>query len=55
MSSVNFKYGYTLEDKTVNDGDFIALNDSYAPDAATGSEKYGSIYKGDKIIGTTGH
>lgn len=53
MSSVNFKYGYTLEDKTVNDGDFIALNDSYAPDAATGSEKYGSIYKGDKIIGTT--
>lgn len=53
MSSVNFKYGYTLEDKTVNDGDFVAINDSFAPDAATGSEKYGSIYKGNKILGTT--
>ena len=53
MSSVNFKYGYTLEGKTVDDGDFIALNDSFDPSAGEGSEKYGSIYKGNKIIGTT--
>ena len=53
MSSVNFKYGYTLEEKTVNEGDFIALNDGFAPGAAESDNKYGSIYKGDKILGTT--
>lgn len=53
MNSVNFKYGHTLEGKTINDGDFIALNDGFAEGAVDSDKKYGSIYKGDKILGTT--
>ena len=52
-NSVNFKYGSTTEGKTVEANDFVAINKGLAADAATGAEKYGSIYKGDKILGTT--
>lgn len=51
-NSVNFKFGPTIEGKTVSENDFVAVN------KGIGSEnddlnKYGSIYKGDKILGTT--
>lgn len=52
-NNVNFKYGSTIEGKTVNDGDFVAINKAMADGAADTDKKYGSIYKGDKILGTT--
>ena len=52
-NNVNFKFGSSLEGKTVNDGDFVAINKAMAAGAAEGDKKYGSIYKGDKILGTT--
>lgn len=52
-NNVNFKYGSTLEGKTVNEGDFVAINKAMAAGAADADKKYGSIYKGDKILGTT--
>jgi hypothetical protein len=52
-NSVNFKFGSTIENKTIADNDFVAVNKGMAADAEAGSEKYGSIYKGDKILGTT--
>lgn len=52
-NNVNFKYGSTLEGKTVNEGDFVAINKAMADGAADSDKKYGSIYKGDKILGTT--
>jgi hypothetical protein len=52
-NSVNFKFGATLEGKTVNDGDFVAINKSLAEGALESDARYGSIYKGDKILGTT--
>lgn len=52
-NSVNFKFGHTLEGKTITDNDFIAVNKGLSSDAERGSEKFGSIYKGDKILGTT--
>jgi hypothetical protein len=53
MASVNFKYGASIEGKTVADGDFIAINKALAEGAADTDKKYDSIYKGDKILGTT--
>lgn len=52
-NNVNFKYGSTLEGKTVNEGDFVAINKAMAEGASDTDKKYGSIYKGDKILGTT--
>lgn len=52
-NSVNFKFGSTIEGKTIAANDIVAVNKGLATDAASGSEKYGSIYKGDKILGTT--
>lgn len=52
-NNVNFKFGSTIEDKTVNDGDFIAINKAMADGALDSDKIYGSIYKGDKILGTT--
>lgn len=52
-NSVNFKYGSTIEGKTVSDGDFVAINKAMAEGAVDADKKYGSIYKGDKILGTT--
>lgn len=53
VNSVNFKYGPTIEGKTVADGDFVAVNKGMADGASEADKKYGSMYKGDKIIGTT--
>lgn len=53
MAGVNFKYGSTLEGKTVADNDFVAVNKAMADGAADSDKMYGSIYKGDKILGTT--
>lgn len=50
---VNFKFGSTLEGKTVTDGDIVAINHGLSETAEEGAEKFGSIYKGDKILGTT--
>lgn len=52
-NSVNFKFGSTLEGKTINEGDFVAINKSLAEGAVESDARYGSIYKGDKILGTT--
>lgn len=52
-NSVNFKFGSTIEGKTLADGDFVAINKAMAEGAAESDKKYGSIYKGDKILGTT--
>lgn len=52
-NNVNFKYGSTIEGKTVNDGDFVAINKAMVDGASDADKKYGSIYKGDKILGTT--
>lgn len=53
MANVNFKYGATIEGKTVADSDIIAINKALASGATDSDKKYGSIYKGDKILGTT--
>lgn len=52
-NSINFKFGPTLEGKTVEDNDFVAVNKGMQDGAEDGANKYGSIYKGDKILGTT--
>lgn len=49
-NSVKFKYGSTTEGKTVSADDFVAINAGFADG---GDANYGSIYKGDKILGTT--
>ena len=52
-NSVNFKFGSTIEGKTLADGDFVAINKAMAEGAAESDKKYGSIYQGDKTLGTT--
>lgn len=52
-NSVKFKFGSTTEGKTVAAGDIVAVNKGYAANATTTDSKYGSIYRGDKILGTT--
>lgn len=52
-NSIKFKFGSTLEGKTIADNDLVAINKGLAADASEGAEKYGSLYKGDKILGTT--
>lgn len=52
-NSVNFKFGSTIEGKTLSDGDFVAINKAMAEGSNDSDKKYGSIYKGDKILGTT--
>lgn len=51
-NSVNFKFGPTIEGKTVSENDFVAVNKGIGSENEDLS-KYGSIYKGDKILGTT--
>lgn len=48
--NVNFKYGSTIEGKNPAEGDVVFVNAALGAD---GDEKMGSIYKGDKIVGTT--
>lgn len=52
-NSVKFKFGSTTERKNVAAEDFVAINKGYAANATTTDSKYGSIYRGDKILGTT--
>ena len=49
-NSVNFKFGSTREGKEIAANDLVAIN---AGIAKGGNSNYGSIYKGDKILGTT--
>lgn len=49
-NSVNFKFGSTLDGKVIEANDLIAINEGIAEG---GNSNYGSIYKGDKILGTT--
>lgn len=48
--SVNFKFGSTIEGKDIAANDLVVINEGIAEG---GDERYGSIYKGDKIVGTT--
>lgn len=50
---VNFKFADTLEGKTVTEDDLVVINKSFAEGATSGSEKFGSTYKGTAIVGTT--
>lgn len=52
---VNFKFGSTVEGKAENitDNDLVIINEGFGEDAEAGSEKFGSVYKGTKIVGTT--
>jgi hypothetical protein len=53
-NSVKFKYGATIEGKDLSSAEnqdaFVAVNKGMDN---VGNSKYGSIYKGDKILGTT--
>lgn len=49
-NSVNFKFGSTLEGKSITDNDLVLINEGMVDG---GNSTYGSIYKGDKIVGTT--
>jgi hypothetical protein len=49
-NSVNFKFGSTIKDKTIKDNDLVVINEGLADG---GNVKFGSVYKGDKMVGTT--
>ena len=49
-NSVKFKFGSTIENKSVEENDFVAINKGFA---TGGDKKLGSIYKGNNILGTT--
>jgi hypothetical protein len=49
-NSVIFKFGSSLDGKVVSENDFIAINKGIAEG---GDKRFGSMYKGDKILGTT--
>ena len=49
-NSVNFKFGSTIKDKTIDTNDLVVINEGLAEG---GNEKFGSVYKGDKMVGTT--
>lgn len=50
---VKFKFSDTIEGKSINSDDLVAINKSFAQEPTADSEKYGSIYRGEKILGTT--
>ena len=55
---MKFKFGTTIEGKTIDASDFVAINEGMDEGDESGievSEKsgFGSIYKGSKILGTT--
>ena len=49
-NSVIFKFGSTIKDKTIEANDLVVINEGLAQG---GNEKFGSVYKGDKMVGTT--
>lgn len=52
-NQVNFRFGSTIEGKTVADNDLVAVNKNMSGTAEEVDSKFGSTYKGSKIIGTT--
>lgn len=53
MSEIlKFKFGETIDGKTLSSGDLVAVNKAMNS-GSTDNAKFGSIYKGDKILGTT--
>lgn len=50
---LKFKYGTTIEGKSPEDGDFVAINKGMSADDGDESTKFGSLYRGKKILGTT--
>lgn len=53
QEKIKFKYGTSIEGKSPESGDFIAINKGMEESVATVNSKFGSIYRGNKIIGTT--
>ena len=55
LEVVGFKYTSTIEGKTPDEDDLVAVNQSFGLAQATTavSHKIGSIYKGNAIVGTT--
>lgn len=53
MEKLKFKYGTELTE-SVENGDFVAVNKGMSEtDVITTASKFGSLYKGSKILGTT--
>lgn len=50
---VKFKYGATIEGKTLETGDFVAINKGMSAGDEDPNNKFGSLYRGKKILGTT--
>ena len=51
--SVKFKYGTTIEGKSPEAGDFVAINKGMSAGDEDANNKFGSLYRGKKILGTT--
>lgn len=51
--SVKFKYGTTIEGKSPEAGDFVAINKGMSAGDKDANNKFGSLYRGKKILGTT--
>ena len=51
--NVKFKYGTTIEGKTPKAGDFVAINKGMSAGDDDANNKFGSLYRGKKILGTT--
>ena len=51
--SVKFKYGTTIEGKSPEAGDFVAVNKGMNAGDEDANNKFGSLYRGKKILGTT--
>lgn len=51
--SVKFKYGTTIEGKSPETGDFVAINKGMSAGDEDANNKFGSLYRGKKILGTT--
>ena len=49
-NSVNFKFGSTIKDKTIDTNDLVVINEGLAEG---GNDKFGAVYKGNKMVGTT--
>lgn len=50
---VNFKYGTDITDSSINTDDLVAINKGMEVSDSSVESKFGSLYKGSKILGTT--
>ena len=50
---MKFKFGTTIEGKTVDATDLVAINEGMNDSGNDGQSGFGSIYRGSKILGTT--